>query len=101
MSVNLEFNREFDKVTSQLSEYHKCVKFFNRGSMALAEAFMEVGLWLEYAGRWVHKSGNRIGVLFTDVESGTQRYISVPIYVFVAQSYGEFVKKYCKIGKDE
>lgn len=92
--------KKFDKTMRQLKEYHECVRFFNQGSMALAEAFIEAGVWLEYAGRWVHREGNRIGVLFTDVEKGIQRYISVPIYVFVSKSYNEFVKKYCKVGED-
>jgi hypothetical protein len=96
-----DFDFQFDKVRHQLKEYHQCVKFFNQGSMALAEAFTKVGLRLEYAGRWVHRDGIRIGVLFTEVEKGEQRYISVPIHVFVSKRYDDFVKKYCKIGSDE
>ena len=93
------FGKKYDIVVQRLAEYHKCVKYFHRGCNELAKAFNEAGVHMEYLGHWVHREGNRIGVLFDD--GYDHRYISVPIYTFVSGRYADFVNKYCKLDRDE
>ena len=46
---------------------------------------------------WVHKDGDRVGILFYDLKKDKERYISVPISVFIESDYAGFVRKYCKL----
>lgn len=92
---------KYEESMCLLKEYHKCVKHFNKCCVELSKAFAKAGQPLQYAGWWVHKEGNRIGVLFKNANTGEDKYISVPIYVFASGRYAEFVNKYCKLGDNE
>lgn len=92
---------KLEEATLLLEDYHKCVKYFNKRCVSLSKAFISAGEPLRYAGWWVHREGHRIGVLFKNMVTEEEKYISVPIYVLAAEKYADFVKKYCKKGCDE
>ena len=92
---------KFEEAMLLLKDYHKCVKYFNKCCGELSKAFAKAGQPLQYAGWWVHKEGNRIGVLFKNTQTGGEQYVSVPIFVFASEKYADFVKKYCKLEDNE
>lgn len=95
--ANKESEVRKENVYGMLSEYHKCVKYFNKCGRMLANEFTKQGLQLSYANSWIHKDGDRVGILFYDSKKDKERYISVPISVFIESDYAGFVRKYCKL----
>lgn len=86
-----------NKVEYLLSKYHECVREINKGCIKLGREMYSLGESLEYANQWFHRPhNNRIGVLFHDSIADVNKWISVPIEVFVKGNFKDFAKRYCK-----
>ena len=90
----LTYPKSYGEAMIMLQTYGKCIRYFSRGCHLIETEFQKVGCNMVYANRWKHKEGNRVGCLFFDYETKKNRWVAVPVEVFVNSSYSEFIRKY-------